>query len=221
MQFKYKQTGFLNKVYLHREYKPSGLLARFPSPAESVQTTGSSQHTQPSPRQLPSPSSPSDTPSLPMPQDSTRVWCAGSSPGAPSGHRGTLDRRSPGGGRPLRVLPVPLEQLVQQRLVGVAARADERRQRVPLQLDHRHLSAVQPVPVGDLQQPRVAARVRLEAGRQHLEQLVDEVLLLRGGTLRPGTAPGRDPGVWGWAVLTVSQKSAMRMARSSLSPRLA
>lgn len=121
----------------------------------------------------------------------------------------------------MHILPVALEQLVQQRLVGVAAGADERRQRVPLQLDHRHLSAVQPVPARDLQQPRVAARVRLEPGPKHLEQLVDEILLLRGGTLSPGTAAGRDRGCVGLGVLTVSQKSAMRMARSSLSPRLA
>lgn len=133
-------------------------------------------------------------PHLPFPCPRTApgagAWAAPLSAGLRA--QGALDGGAPGGDRPLRVLPVPLEQLVQQRLVGVAARADERRERVPLQLDHRHLSAVQPVPVGDLQQPRVAAGVRLEAGRQHLEQLVDEVLLLRGGTLSPGSAAGRD-----------------------------
>lgn len=91
---------------------------------------------------------------------------------------------------PPAVLPVALQQLVEQRLVAVAARADERRVRVPLQLDDCHLGAVHAVAVGDLQQAGVAAGVRLEAGRQHLEQLVDQVLLLRGGTVSSGTEGG-------------------------------
>lgn len=34
IQLKYKQIDFLNKVYLHRRYQSSGLLAGFSSPAE-------------------------------------------------------------------------------------------------------------------------------------------------------------------------------------------
>lgn len=120
---------------------------------------------------------------------------------------------------PLGVLPVALQQLVEQRLLTVTTWADERRVGVPLQLYHSHLGTVQAVPVGDVQHAGVAAGVRLESGRQHFEQLVDEVLLLRVGTLSPG---GRGTGaVRGWGQPTVSQKSAMRMARSSVSPRLA
>lgn len=111
-------------------------------------------------------------------------------------------------------------------------RADERREGVPLELNDRHLGAVKAVPVGDLQQAGVAAGVGLEPGRQHFEQLVDEVLLLRGREgARSAPAPGlrgatrgrRGPGGrgGGTAILTVSQKSAMRMARSLVSPSLA
>lgn len=113
--------------------------------------------------------------------------------GAPRGTACYLQRRAlghPGGCLPPAVLPVALQQLVEQRLVTVAARADERRVRVPLQLDDCHLGAVHAVAVGDLQQAGVAAGVRLEAGRQHLEQLVDQVLLLRGGTVSSGTEGG-------------------------------
>lgn len=93
-----------------------------------------------------------------------------------------------GAGIPLGVLPAALQQLVEQRLIAVTTRADERWVGVPLQLDHSHLGTVQAVTVGDVQHAGVAAGVRLEAGRQHFEQLVDEILLLRDGTLSPGPA---------------------------------
>lgn len=143
----------------------------------------------------------------------------------PQGGGGCLDRgalRGPRGCCLLHVFPVALQELVEQRLLAVALWADERRQRVPLQLNDRHLRTVKAIPVGDLQQTGVAARVRLEPGCQHLEQLVDEVLLLRGSTLSFSTA--KQQGIWRGGiggVLTVSQKSAMRMARSLVSPSLA
>lgn len=168
--------------------------------------------------------------------------CAGTGP--PSGQRGgvCLDRgalRGLGGCRLLHVLPVALQKLVDQCLLSVAARADERWERVALELDDRHLCAIKAIPVGDLQQAGVAAGVGLEPGCQHLEQLVDEVLLLRGGTLSNSTTGGgggwgttttgghsrwdlgRGGGGGGGGVLTVSQKFAMRMARSLVSPSLA
>lgn len=110
--------------------------------------------------------------------------------GPPQGRGGSLDRGALGGlwgCRPLHVLPVALQQLVEQCLLGVASWADERWEGVPLELDDRHLGAVKAIPVGDLQQAGVAAGVGLEPGCQHLEQLVDEVLFLRGGTLSSST----------------------------------
>lgn len=110
--------------------------------------------------------------------------------GLPQGRGGCLDRGAvwgPRGCRLLHVFPVALQELVEQCLLSVTLRADEWRERVPLQLNDRHLGAVKAIPVGDLQQAGVAAWVGLEPGCQHLEQLVDEVLLLRGSTFSSST----------------------------------